>query len=146
MESFLNGMNRVRRELKEAGQEEVVPEKLEGYRRRYDEIVAEGRIQNRVTRGRIAKKEEAALLKRLEKHKENHLLFLQDFQVHYSNNMSEKDLRVCKGREKMAGGFRTERGLQIYCNIMSFIETIKRRKENIFSSIAALMNGKPVKI
>ena len=146
MESFLNGMNQVRRELKEAGQEEVVPEKLNGYRRRYDEIVAEGRIQNRMTRGRIAKKEEAALLKRLEKYKENHLLFLQDFQVHYSNNMSEKDLRVCKGREKMAGGFRTEEGLKLYCNIMSFIETIKRRKENIFSSIAALMNGKPVKI
>lgn len=146
MESFLNGMNCVRRELKEAGQEELAPKKLERYLRRYDEIVAEGRIQNRMTRGRIAKKEEAALLKRLEKHKENHLLFLQDFQVHYSNNMSEKDLRVCKGREKMAGGFRTEGGLRIYCNIMSFIETIKRRKENIFSSIAALMNGKPVKI
>ena len=146
MESFLNGMNHERRELKEAGQEEVAPEKLERYRRRYDEIVAEGRIQNRITRGRIAKKEEEALLKRLEKYKENHLLFLRDFQVHYSNNMSEKDLRVCKGREKMAGGFRTEGGLRIYCNIMSFIKTIKRRKENIFSSIAALMNGKPVKI
>ena len=146
MESFLNGMNHIRGELKESGKEEVEPEKLKGYSRRYDEIVEEGRIQNRVTRGKIAKKEEAALLKRLEKYKENHLLFLQDFQVHYSNNMSEKDLRVCKGREKMAGGFRTEGGLWIYCNIMSFIETIKRRKENIFSNIAALMNGKPVKI
>ena len=74
------------------------------------------------------------------------LPILQDFQVHYSNNISEKDLRVCKGREKMAGGSRTEEGLKICCNIMSFIETIKRRKGNIFSSIAALMNGKPVRI
>ena len=57
------------------------------------------------TRGRLAKKEEKALLNRLVKYKANHLLFLYDFRVHYSNNMSEKDLRMCKNRDKMAGGF-----------------------------------------
>ena len=60
------------------------------------------------------------------------------------NNISEKDLRLCKNRQKMAGGFRTASGREMYCKIMSFIETVKRRGLNIFQSIIALMNGTPV--
>lgn len=77
-------------------------------------------------------------------YKENHLLFLHDFAVPYSNNMSEKDLRICKNRQKMSGGFRTEQGRRMYCDIMSFVETLKRKKLNIFQSITALINGTPV--
>lgn len=99
---------------------------------------------NRATRGRLAKKEEKALLNRLVKYKGNHLLFLSDFRVHYSNNMSEKDLRICKNRDKMAGGFRNASGREMYCRIMSFIETVKRRGLNIYQSIMALMEGEPV--
>jgi len=84
------------------------------------------------------------LLNRLEKYKKNHLLFLHDFKVPYSNNMSEKDLRICKNREKMAGGSRTEEGWQMYCDIMSAIETVKRKKLNIFQSIIAILKGTPV--
>lgn len=146
MESFLNGMNTMRSRRKAAGAGRLTAGELERYSGRYDQIVAAGRGQNQTTRGRIARKEEKALLNRLEKYKANHLLFLYDFQVHYSNNMSEKDLRICKNREKMAGGFRTAEGMQMYCDIMSFLETVKRRKENIFQSIAALMGGKPVNI
>ena len=76
--------------------------------------------------------------------KENHLLFLHDFRVPYSNNMSERDLRKCKNREKMAGGFRKKEGRQMFCRILSFIETVKRRKKNLFASIIALFKGEPV--
>ena len=95
-------------------------------------------------KGRIAKKEEKTLLNRLEKYKTNHLLFIHDFEVPFSNNMSEKDLRICKNRQKMAGGFRNEKGKQMYCNIMSFVETIKRKKLNIFQNIKSLIQGTPV--
>ncbi len=60
------------------------------------------------------------------------LLFLYGFRVHYSNNMSKKDLRICKNRDKMAGGFRSTSGRKMYCWIISFIETVKRRGLNIF--------------
>ena len=93
---------------------------------------------------REGKREETTLLNRLEKYGENHLLFLHDFQVHYSNNMSEKDLRICKNRQKMAGGFRTAEGRGMYCRIMSVIGTVKRRGLNIFQSIADILTDTPV--
>ena len=33
----------------------------------------------------------------------NHLLFLHDFRVPFDDNMSERDLRKVKNRQKMAG-------------------------------------------
>lgn len=146
MESFLNGMNAMRNRLKAGGAAGLPEGKAESYSQRFDAIIADGREQQKTTRGKVARQEENALLNRLEKYKENHLLFLYDFQVHYSDNMSEKDLRICKNREKMAGGFRTDKGIQIYCNIMSFIETVKRKKGNVLQSISSLMNGTLVRI
>lgn len=141
---FLRGMNHARKERKQRGENSFCLVELERYSQRYDEILALGQEQNKTTKGRIAKREEKTLLNRLKKYKRNHLLFLYDFNVHYSNNMSEKDLRTCKSRQKMAGGFRTGAGRQMYCEIMSFIETVKRRGLNIFQSIISLMNGTPV--
>lgn len=141
---FLEGMNQTRKRRDLLGESGFAPEQLERYRLRYEELLSAGEEENSRTKGRIAQREEKALLKRLKKYKENHLLFLADFRIPYSNNMSEKDLRICKNRQKMAGGFRTASGRQMYCEIMSFIETVKRRGLNIFQSIIALMNGMPV--
>lgn len=144
LSSFLQGMNHGRNEFKRAGHLEFTQEQLNRYTDRYDEIITKGLEQNKTTKGRFAKKEEKALLNRLKKYKSNHLLFLHDFRIHFSNNMSEKDLRICKNRQKMAGGFRTAAGRKMYCEIMSFIETVKRRGFNIFQSIINLMDGTPV--
>ena len=137
-------MNRARKTAIQNGATAFSAEQLARYVQRYDAIVSLGRTQNKHTRGKFAKKEEKSLLNRLEAYKANHLLFLHQFQVPFGNNMSEKDLRICKNRQKMAGGFRTEEGRRMYCNIMSFIETVKRRGLNILHSISALMSGAPV--
>lgn len=141
---FLKGLNHARNELKKAGCSCFSEKQLECYSKRYDQIISYGLNANEKTEGKIAKQDEKKLLNRLVKYKKNHLLFLYDFEVHYSNNMSEKDLRICKNRQKMAGGFRTISGREMYCHIMSFVETVKRRRLNIFQSIKELMAGKPV--
>lgn len=105
---------------------------------RYDRIIAKGRSQNLTTEGEKARKEEKTLLNRLEKYKENHLLFAWNFEVEFTNNMSERDLRKCKLRQKMSGGFRTDTGKMIYCRIMSVIETAKRKGEELLGHIKAI--------
>ena len=144
MEMLLKGLDHARNELKRHGATAFSREQLGRFSVRYDELISEGYKANKATKGKLAKKEEKKLLNRLVKYKANHLLFLYNFRVHYSNNMSEKDLRICKNRDKMAGGFRNAAGREMYCRIMSFIETVKRRGLNIYRSIMALMEGKPV--
>ena len=132
MASFLCVMNRAR---KEAIKQEVLSfgeEALLRYESRYAEILGKGRRENQETCHRYAKKNENALLYRLEKYKENHFLFLHDFAVPFDDNMSERDLRKVKNREKMAGGFRKESGMEMYCNILTIVETLKRRKMQLY--------------
>ncbi len=128
MDQFLK---HARNERIRSGDTAFTDEQLARYESRYEELIGEGREANQTTKGLKAKKEENALLNRLEKYKANHLLFLHDFKVPFSNNMSEKDLRICKNREKIAGGFRNGDGRQMYCDIISFVETVKRKKKNI---------------
>lgn len=144
MMNFLRGMNSARKKLISEGENAFSMSATERYYARYDELIARGREENKTTSNRIAKKEEKTLLNRLEKYKENHLLFLRDFRVYFDDNMSERDLRMCKIRQKMSGGFRKESGIRMFCNIMSLIGTIKRRGLNVFTSIRDLLEGKPV--
>ena len=140
MISFLSGINKAKKKLKIEGKSCFTEDQLDNYSKRFDEIIQLGYKQNKTTEGKCAKEDEKKLLNRLKKYKENHLLFAHNFAVEYSNNMSERDLRKCKNREKMAGGFRTAKGREMYCNILSIIETIKRRKMNIIENILKIFH------
>ena len=107
------------------------------------ELIQKGCEENKNTHHRYAKTEEKALLKRMEKYRENHLLFLHDFTVPFDNNMSERDLRKAKNREKMAGGFRKESGNEMYCAILTVIETLKRRNMGVLENVKKLFMGTP---
>lgn len=56
-------------------------------------------------------------------------LFLQDADVKFYNNDSERNLRKCKTHQKMSDGFRKESGSKLYCDIMSVIETCKKNAD-----------------
>ncbi len=79
----------------------------------------------------------------MEKYAHNHLLFLHDLTVPFENNISERDLRKAKNRQKMAGGFRKESGHRMYCSILTVIETLKRRDTGILENIRQLFMGTP---
>ena len=70
------------------------------------------------------KPEGIALFKRMKKYKDNHLLFLKDINVPFTNNATERLLRCAKGKLKQAGGFRsTETGEAPYCSFLTITKT-----------------------
>lgn len=143
MISLLCEMNKARKGLMKRGIRNFSEEKRTEYERKYHAIIAKGQTENKKTSHRYAKSEEKALLNRLEKYSHNHLLFLHDFAVPFENNISERDLRKAKNRQKMAGGFRKESGHRMYCTILTIIETLKRRNLGIIENIKQLFIGAP---
>lgn len=119
----------------------IPDEKMTTFLKRYDEIIQLGRIENTQTRPKWAKSEEKSLLNRLEKYKDNHLLFLKRLDVAFSNNMSERDLRKCKNRQKVSGGFRNQEGCEMFANILSVIETAKRLGMNPYNAILSIFQS-----
>ena len=143
MISLLCEMNNLRKEYLVQGIYGVSAEMLADYETRYFSLLKKGYEENKRTKHRYAKKDELALLNRMEKYSHNHLLFLHDFSVPFDDNISERDLRKAKNRQKMAGGFRKDSGHEMYCSIMSIIETLKKRKMGIIENIQKLFMGTP---
>ena len=143
MTALLCEMNRKRKELVEQGVLSFTDEMINAYEGRYFSLLQKGRDENKSTTHKYAKQEEKTLLNRMDKYRHNHLLFLHDFSVPFDNNISERDLRKAKNRQKMSGGFRKESGNEMYCSIMTVIETLKKRKMGIIENIKLLFMGTP---
>ena len=143
LSSLLCEINRKKKELIEHGKSFFSAEALTEYEKRYSELIEKGCEENKKTGHKYAKQEEKTLLNRLEKYRHNYLLFMHNFAVPFDDNISERDLRKIKNRQKMAGGFRKESGMKMYCAILTIIETLKKRKMGIIEHLRQLFMGAP---
>lgn len=145
MLDLLTELNNYKSSLIEQGIAEIGSKELQDYYDRYIEIINQGNEQNKKSKkSKYFLNKEKGLLARMEKYQYNHLLFLRDFDVPFTNNMSERDLRKCKTKQKVSGGFRKPSGQKIYCDIMSIIETMKRRDINVFNGLKRMLAGETV--
>lgn len=143
MITLLCEMNKKRKELTEHGGNSFPMDAIKEYEGKYFSLLGKGRNENKRTSHKYAKQEEKTLLNRMDKYSHNHLLFLHDFSVPFDDNISERDLRKAKNRQKMAGGFRKESGNKMYCSIMTIIETLKKREMGIIEHLKMLFMGTP---
>ncbi len=108
----------------------------------FKELLVKGYEQDQKTQHKYAASEELTLLNRLTKYQDNHLLFLHDENVKFHNNDSERDLRKYRTHQKMSGGFRKESGSKLYCDIMSIIETCKKKGMQVYENTGSIFAGK----
>jgi len=146
MRNFLVSLNEYKKELISKGIDRLEDKRLEIYSKRYDEILANGYNQNKVFKSQYYKKEEKKLLNRLVKYKENHLLYLYDFSIPFDNNLSERDLRHVKTKQKVSGYWASMEGLQNYLDIKSIIGTCKKQGKDFYKIISDIYEGTPVSI
>ena len=69
------------------------------------------------------------------------LRFLTNLLVPFTNNQAERDLRMMKCKQKISGGFRSEKGAQIFSRIRGFISTARKQGWNVFESIQQVIRG-----
>lgn len=143
MISLLCEMNRKRKEMIVQGNVSFPADTITEYEEKYFSLLKKGQTENKTTSHKYAKQDEETLLNRMNKYSHNHLLFLHDFAVPFDDNISERDLRKAKNRQKMAGGFRKESGNEMYCSIMTIIETLKKRNMGIIENLKKLFMGTP---
>jgi transposase len=81
------------------------------------------------------------MVKRLVKNEQETLLFMYDFDVPFTNNLAERDIRMPKAKQKISGGFRTKEGAASFARIRGFISTAKKRKKNVMEGLVATFKG-----
>lgn len=80
------------------------------------------------------------LLNRILKLKVEILRFMYDYDIPFTNNQAERDLRMAKVHQKLTGGFRSERGARLYALFRSYISTVKKHGLSVFEAIKNLYN------
>ena len=94
------------------------PERLADYHHQYHRILQRGFVtQPQPTsprtgriRGRPAQSPAKNMLDHLQQYQAQTLAFLSDFRIPFDNNQAERDLRMLKVKQKIAGTFRTHAG------------------------------------
>jgi regulator of replication initiation timing len=114
------------------------------YVKTYDEILNQANKQYQSDYDNNAyKDEERRLITRLAEYKDNHLLFMYDFKIPFSNNRAEADIRPAK-RKLNIGIFRSEVGAKYYLKIRSFISTFLKNNRNVFEGIKDAFDDKVI--
>jgi transposase len=97
----------------------------------YRAILKKGYVENTIVANHDAEK----LLNRLSKRQDSILLFVENADVPFDNNLAERDLRMAKVKQKVSGTFRSETGAQHFAMARSFLSTLKKQKKNLFESM-----------
>ena len=112
--------------------------------RRYDAIVAEGlafherqhALPKTRPRGKPPRRVGHNLLLRLSSRKPDALRFLTNASVPFTNNLAERDGRMMKLRQKISGGFRSERGAADFAVIRSMLSTARKQGWDLLQTLA----------
>jgi transposase len=118
---------------------------LSDYSGQYDDIINLGKTEAQTLSEKSSiRKDELNLLARLQKYKENHLMFAYDYNVPFTNNDAERSFRWIKTQQKVSGCHRSYNGAEASVRIMSFLLTLKKRGIPIFEAMQNLLNHRPV--
>jgi transposase len=131
-----------------AGVPALPPEAQRGWTTRYVDLVAEGMRLNPPApptgkRGRPQRSPAGNLALRLTTHQDAVLAFMADLQVPFDNNQAERDLRMMKVRQKISGCFRSSAAVDRFCQIRSYVCSLRKQGFPILASLADAFRGHP---
>ncbi len=84
------------------------------------------------------------LLNRFIKNKPEVLRFMTDLKVPFDNNGSERDLRMLKLQQKIAGCFRTTEGVTTFCRVRSYLSSARKQGKSLLAALESALKGKPI--
>ena len=97
---------------------------------RYGKLVAKGWAANEqpseAAEGKWYQNTAVNLLDRLDADRDDVLRFTTDFNVEFTNNQGERDIRMVKLQQKISGSWRTKAGADHFCAIRSYVSTMKK--------------------
>ena len=110
-------------------------EAIDEYERTYRKILAAaGEIESPHI-------ESKRMVNRMKEYEQESLLFMYDFDVPFTNNLAERDIRMPKLKQKISGGFRSEDGADYFARIRGFVSTAIKRGKSIYDGLIAVFNG-----
>ncbi len=97
-------------------------------------------------RGRPKQSPAKNLLDALLLYSDRVLAFLDDLTIPFSNYQAERDLRMAKVQQKVAGTVRSEDGATAYCRLRSSLATMRNQGRNLLEALFAVFTNRPLPV
>lgn len=155
LKDVLLSMHAAAQEWRERGARRVPLQERDEWVAQYFQILAQAyavqppilaQAQSPPKKGRSKQSVAKNLLDDLLERAEQVLAFLDDLALPFTNNQAERDLRMVKVQQKIAGTFRTESGATIFCRIRSYLATMRKQEHTMLASLAAVFASRPFPI
>lgn len=146
LKELLERTNAERNRAMEEGKEEFEEEYIKKFFEEYDRIMLAAIEENQKDFNRYYGQDEQTLILRIADYKENYLAWVTNFELPFSNNLSERALRGVKSKMKIAGQFQSEESAKWYAAIKSYTETCMRNGINEVEALTRLCEGKPYNV
>lgn len=141
LKKLLETTNEDRKEAIAEEKEEFPAEYVKRFFEEYDRIMLEGIGEN--DPDQYYGKDERTLIVLIATYKENYLSWVTNFDLPFSNNLSERALCGAKSKMKIAGQFQNVESAGWYAAIKSYTETCQRNGINEIDALTRLCDGKP---
>ena len=138
MSDLLVEIYKSRKDVKVKGQNSFDTITIASFTKRYQEILDFGKCEQAV-RGTNDSKN---LLNRLDINRKETLLFMNNFEVPFSSNRAEQDIRMAKVQQKITGGFRTKKGADNFASNRTITSTAIKNGKNVLKIFQWLFQGR----
>ena len=109
----------------------------------YCRIIEKAKSELRDSKGRYYENDERKLIKRLEQYKESYFLWMHNFDIPPTNNLSERSLRMQKTKLRVSGQYCSIKSAEYFADIRTYTETCSRNGISPFNALSRLMAGNP---
>lgn len=146
----LNEINDTVKRYKEKGKKKLGSKLIKEFEKKYRKILKNGlkkipTIPKSYAKRRGKEKQHKVknLWDRLVNYERETLLFMHDFNVEFTNNQGERDIRMCKVKAKVSGTFRSKSGSKSFVKIRSYVSTARKQGINVLEALANAFSNSP---
>jgi transposase len=141
MSALLVKMKLVRESYMEAQRSELSQYYAAKFAREYADIIALGEREAPCDHSMRKQSKSRNLLERFIEYKNEITFFANDFNVPFTNNQAERDIRNAKVKQKVSGAFRSNAGIHSFAAISSVIGTAAKQGLSVFVSLKNILAG-----
>lgn len=116
---------------------------VDSFHQKLDEALKKGWEENASDRNNYGASFERNLLRRIAEYRRNYFMWLEDFSLPTTNNLSERGLRGIKSHMKISGQFESVAAADNHAIIRTYIETCRRNGINEIDALQRLTDGNP---
>ena len=125
------------------GEDSFSEEYVNEFQRKVDECLESGWKENEADPDNYGASFERTLLNRIAKYRRNYFLWVGDFSLPTTNNLSVRGLRGVKSHKKISGQFESEAAADNHALNRTYIETCRRNGINEIDALQRLCEGNP---